>query len=321
MKKMNFKYNLLLVGMVGLLFAACGEGDQVIDQIIDGETRGSALRTVEVTENTVEYDVPTSTLLSGGFSATVEVQDQENGDLLEALNVYLGYSDNTSDKGTSTIGDTEVLVQTFTLSDATIGPFGLPRFTYATTAAEMQSTLGLTGTDIFGGDAFTIRYEIVRTDGSTYSAADNSGTLTGSYFSSPFEYAATLVCGPKPTQEGTWRVEMQDSFGDGWQPTTADGGGPGIVITLSDGTVFEIGLCTPYEDSGYDCVGDSVDGSSEGEAFFVVPAGQTDAATIEFQGDFWGEMSFQIFTPDDNQVADVGAGSDAGAIEIDFCAD
>ena len=317
MKKINIKNKLLLVGMVGLLFSACEEGDKVFDQIVDGETRGSILRTIEVTENTIEYDVVSSTLLSGGFSATVEVQDQENGNLLSSLEVYLGYNDNTKSKGNSTIGDTEVLVHSFSLSDGAIGEFGLPRFTYSTTAAEMQSALQLTGDDIFGGDAFTIRFEIVRTDGARYSAADNSGTITGSYFSSPFEYTSTLVCGPKPTQAGTWTVEMQDSFGDGWQTTTGDGGGPGLVITLSDGTVYEIGLCSPYEDSEFNCTS----GDSSGTATFDVPAGQTAAASIEFQGDFYGEISFQIFTPEGNKVADVGTGTDAGLIDIDYCAD
>ena len=317
MKKINFINKVFLAGMVAILFAACEDSDKVIDQIVAQETRGSILRTIEVTQNTIDYDVTTSTLLGGGFGATVEVQDQENGDLLQSLDVYLGYNDNTSDKGNSTIGDTEVLVQSFSLSDGTIGPNGLPRFTYSATAEEMQSALGLTGDEIFGGDAFTIRFEIVRTDGRVYSAADNSGTLTGSYFNSPFEYTSVLVCGPKPTQAGTWTVDMQDAFGDGWQPTTADGGGPGIIITLSDGTVYELGLCTPYEDPGYDCTS----GDSEGTATFEVPPGQTAAASIEFQGDFWGEISFQIYTPAGNMVASVGTGTAAGPIEIDYCAD
>lgn len=315
MKNIKLLYGLILASF--FILASCEDGDNVFDEIVDQETRGSVLRTIEVTENTIEYDVPTSTLTSGGFSATVEVQDQENGGLLSALEVYIGYNDNTSDKGNSTIGDDEVLIKTFSPDEGTIGEFGLPRFTYTTTAAEMQSALGLGPDEIFGGDAFTIRFEIVRTDGARYSAADNSGTLTGSYFSSPFEYTSTLVCGPKPTQAGTWRVTMQDAFEDGWQPTTADGGGPGLVITLSDGTIFEIGLCTPYEDPGYDCTS----GDAEGEATFEVPPGQTGAALIEFKGDFWGEISFQIFTPAGNQVASVGTGTDAGPIEIDYCAD
>lgn len=317
MKKHKFINRLLLVGMVGVLFTACEEGDKVFDEIISAEKRGSILRTIEVTESEIDYDIPSLSLIGGGFSATVEVQDQEDGNLLQSLDVYIGYNDKTSDRGASTIGDTEVLVQSFSLADGTVGPQGLPRFTYAATAAEMQSALGIAGDEIFGGDAFTIRFEIVRTDGEVYSAADNSGTITGSYFSSPFEYEASLVCGPKPTQEGTWTIEMQDSFGDGWQSTTGDGGGPGIVITLSDGTVYEIGLCTPYEDPGYACT----DGEEEGTATFEVPPGQTGAALIDFQGDFWGEMSFQIFTPEGNLVADIGTGTAAGPIEIDYCAD
>jgi len=46
----------------------------------------------------------------------------------------LGYNDNTEDLGNSTIGDNEVLVQSFTLNDGTISDVGLPRFTYNTTA-------------------------------------------------------------------------------------------------------------------------------------------------------------------------------------------
>ena len=82
MKKHKFINRLLLVGMVGVLFAACSEGDQVFDEIISAEKRGSILRTIEVTQSEVEYDIPSESIIGGGFSATVEVQDQENGNLL-----------------------------------------------------------------------------------------------------------------------------------------------------------------------------------------------------------------------------------------------
>jgi len=300
-----------------LLFVGCDEGDTVFDDIRNNETRGAAVRTVEVTENEIQYDVPTSTLTGGGFSATVEVQDQENGNLLSELNVYIGYNDNTAAQGNSTVGDAEVLARTFTLADGTIGEFGLPRFTYTASATELQSAIGVTGADIFGGDQFTIRFEVVQLDGSTYSAGDNSGTLTGSFFSSPFEYTSTLVCAPKPTTPGVWTVNMEDSYGDGWQPTTANGGGPGLTITLSDGTVIEIGMCTPYEAPGYPCV----DGPSAASTTFTVPPGLTDAAVFQWNGDFWGEMSATIVTPNGNTVASISSGTGAGPIAIDFCAD
>jgi len=317
MNKIFFKSKLILTATITLLFAACEEGDQVFDQIVEAEKRGAVVRTIEVTENEIQYDVPTSTLTGGGFSATVEVQDQEDGNLLSELNVYIGYTDKTAAQGTSSVGDNEALARTFTLADATIGEFGLPRFTYTATAAELQSAIGVTGSDIFGGDAFTIRFEIVQQDGSTYSAADNSGTLTGSFFNSPFEYESTLVCAPKPTTPGVWTVNMEDSYGDGWQPTTSDGGGPGLTVTLSDGTVFEVGLCTPYETPGYACT----DGVSEGSATFTVPAGLADAAVFRWNGDFWGEMSAEIVSPGGNTVAVIGTGTPASDIAIDFCAD
>jgi len=303
--------------VLSIIVISCSDSDKVFDQIVDAETRGSTLRTIEITQNEIDYDVPSSTLVGGGFSATVEVQDQESGNLLSSLDVYIGYSDNTADAGNSTIGSDEVLVQSFTLADGTIGEFGLPRFTYSTTATEMQSALGLTGGDIFGGDNFTIRFAIVRTDGATYSAADNSGTITGSYFSSPFEYTSTLVCAPKPTTPGVWTVNMEDSYGDGWQPTTADGGGPGLTVTLSDGTVFEIGICTPYEEPGYPCSG----ADSAGTATFTVPDGLTGAAVWRWNGDFWGEMSAEIVSPGGNTVATVSSGTEAFDIPIDYCAD
>jgi hypothetical protein len=317
MKNYNTKYISIFIATIAMLFTACEEGDNVFDDIVGAEKRGAVVRTIEITENEIQYDVPTSTLTGGGFGVTVEVQDQEDGNLLQALNVYIGYNDNTSAQGSSSVGDNEALAKTFSLADGTIGEFGLPRFTYNATAAELQSAIGVTGSDIFGGDAFTIRFEIVQTDGSTYSAADNSGTLTGSYFSSPFEYTSTLVCAPKPTTPGDWTIEMEDSYGDGWQPTTSDGGGPGLTVTLSDGTVFEIGLCTPYETPGYACT----DGVSAGTATFTVPADLTGAAVWRWNGDFWGEMSAKIISPGGNTVATVGSGTPASDIAIDFCAD
>lgn len=301
--------------VLSITIISCSDSDKVFDQIVDAETRGSTLRTIEVTENEIQYDAPTGTLTGGGFTAMVEVQDQENGNLLSSLDVYIGYSDNTTELGNSTIGSDEVLAQSFTLADGTIGEFGLPRFSYSVTGTEMQSVLGLSGGEIAGGDNFTIRFEIVRTDGAVYSAADNSGTITGSYFSSPFEYASTLVCAPSAPIPGVWTVNMEDSYGDGWQPTTADGGGPGLTITLSDGTVFEIGLCTPYEAVAFDCT----DGTSAGTATFTVPDGLTGPAVFRWNGDFWGEMSAEILSPGGNTVATVSSGTAATDLAIDFC--
>jgi hypothetical protein len=283
-----------------------------VDQVVDGTERGAILRTVSIISN----QIPIGSVDSR-FAVEVELQDVENGALVSSVEVYVGFRDNTVAPGGTDLDAAEVLAATLDPSTFETGPFGLPRFSYEITLPEMIAALPITDADVDGSDQFTIRFELVLSDGRRYSFEDNTGTLTGSFFSSPFLYTAVVVCPPKAPTAGTWTVEMQDDYGDGWQPTTGDGGGPGLVVTLSDGTVYEIGLCTPYEDPGYDCT----DGLSSGTATFDVPAGLTGPATFDFKGDYWGEISFQIITPNGNTVADIPIGTEAGLIDIDFCKD
>ncbi|NQZ42967.1 MAG: hypothetical protein HRT65_01565 [Flavobacteriaceae bacterium] len=308
------KIKITLYTLLGLamLFVGCEDGDTVFDSIVDAETRGAILRTVSVISN----EIPIGSADSN-FAVELEVQDQEEGTLVQSVEVWVGFRDNSVADGGTDFSADEVLAETLDASTFTTGEFGLPRFMYMITLPQLVAALPISDSTVDGSDQFTIRFELVLSDGSRYSFADNSGTLTGSFFSSPFLYTATVVCPPKAPTPGVWTVNMQDSYGDGWQPTTSGGGGPGLVITLSDGTVFEIGLCTPYEDPGYDCT----DGASAGTATFTVPAGLTEAADFNFRGDFWGEMSFQLITPNGNTVADIPASTPAGSIAIDFCKD
>lgn len=141
-----------------------------------------------------------------------------------------------------------------------------------------------------------------------------TGTVTISLF---------RQCDMAPTP-GVWTINMEDSYGDGWQTSTGDGG-PGITITLSDGTVFEVGLCTPYEASDFDCTGFDAPYDSEnrewlsGTATIEIPEG-IESAEWYFPGDNWEEISFSIVAPNGNTVASGEPGTEAGPIEIDFCA-
>ena len=112
------------------------------------------------------------------------------------------------------------------------------------------------------------------------------------------------------------------TYGDGWQTDDASGGS-GITITLDDGTVFEVGLCSPYGGAagtflgGLDCTPNT---GSSGTAIVTIPAG-TQSATWFFPGDQYGEIEFEIVTPAGNTVASIGTGTPAGEIAIDFCLD
>lgn len=142
-----------------------------------------------------------------------------------------------------------------------------------------------------------------------------AGTVTISLF---------RQCETAPTP-GIWTINMEDSYGDGWQTTTGDGG-PGITVTLSNGTVFEVGLCTPYEASDFECTGfnnpydSGVRDWTSGTATIEIPEG-IESAEWYFPGDNWEEISFTIVAPNGNTVASVATGEGvAGPIEIDFCA-
>ncbi|GAB4515800.1 MAG: hypothetical protein Tsb004_25060 [Allomuricauda sp.] len=307
-----FKYITTLFAGAALLATSCEDPDVVIDEVTAGTERGAVLRTVNLISNELPIGNDDS-----NFAVELEIQDSENGDLVSSVEIYLGFRDNTVEEGETDLDTDEVLIETVEPSSFETGPFGLPRFGFQITLPEMVAALPISDADVNGSDQFTIRFELVLTDGRRYSFADNTGTLTGSFFSSPFLYTPTVVCPPKAPTPGTWTIEMQDAFGDGWQPLTEDGGGPGLIITLSDGTVYEIGLCSDYETYDFACT----EGPSSGTATFEVPEGIDEPIEFDFQGDFWEEMSFQIITPNGNVVADVPPATEAGLITIDFCQD
>lgn len=318
MKTYSIKALGVVLAAIPLLFTSCAEGDEVFDQIVAAEQRGAILRTI----NLVSDELPIGAEDSF-FGVDLEVQDQQDGDLLSTLDVYLSFTDNTVEGGDDK-SVAETLAESIPASEFSPGEFGLPRLSYTITLPEMLSALAMPSSDVDGSDVFSIRFELVLTDGRTFSNDDNSGTITGSYFSSPFLYAATVVCPPKPPTPGVWTIEMQDSYGDGWQTDTS-GGGAGLQLILEDGTILEVGLCSPYgsaagtflESGNGQCTENN---GSEGVGTITVPA---DAGISEWfwPGDFWGEISFQIYTPNGNLVADVPTGTAAGNIAINFCVD
>ncbi len=230
MMKINYKYFSVLA-LASLLFSSCDEGTAVVDDITDNTLRGAILRTVNVTSNELPIGVA-----EGFFGVELEVQDVENGNLVETVDVFASFRDNTPDngKGAST---SDILVGTVPKSTFTVGEFGFPRFGYEITLPELLSATGVAESEIDGGDEFRVRFELVLSDGRKYSFAQNSGTLTGSFFASPFLYTATIVCPPTPPTAGTWIFSTTDAYGDSWNGASLnvslDGAAP-IIIANED---------------------------------------------------------------------------------------
>jgi len=230
-----------------IVFTACEDGEEVFDQIRAAEQRGAILRTVNLVSNELPIGDPT-----GNFTVDLEIQDQENGTLVSSLEVFVGFLDNTEEVGPGT-DVPEAMISTISSSEFTTGEFGLPRTSYSITLPELLSFVGRTEADITGGDQFPIRFELVLTDGRRFSNDDNSGTITGSYFSSPFLYTPTVICPvPEDFFAGTYEIIQQSGsapfgIGDGFSqvveitangtnrqiPFSYDPGGFGSAYTFS----------------------------------------------------------------------------------------
>ena len=207
MKKQLNKIVLLLLSVI--VISSCESDDKAIDQVFDGVSYGAVLRKLEITSGS--YNLSD---LNSAFSIIVEEQDEEYGALLSEVDVYVS--------GGQASG--EAMVSTIPASAFTIGDKGLPVTEISVTLGEALTALGL-GSNYGVGDVFGIRLSLKLTDGREFSASSSSGSLQGSYFSSPFFYTSAILCTPKP---GDYVVDMQDSYGDGWQ-------GDGIKVTFDGG--------------------------------------------------------------------------------------
>jgi len=304
MKMKNILKHLIVLGLVFNTISCDTDPDNSIYTVLDYE-KGAALRTINVDNALLNSSDPTST-----FMVTVEEQDAQDGGLLESVDVYVSVRDLTPDNGTTEAN--RALVKSFPASEFTEGPVGLPRATLSATFGEAVSAMGISDSDYSAGDVFVFDLALNLTDGRTYGVESSTTVLTGVFFNAPFQYNALLTCSPEP---GDYEVRMFDSYGDGWQTTTGNGG-PGISVDI-DGTIAQVGLCTPYEANDYDCTV----GLSEGTGTITIPEG-TVSASWSFPGDYWSEIRFEVYGPDGTLVFDSGDFGETGAglLPIVVCA-
>jgi hypothetical protein len=158
-----------IVAVLILLLIVMGCGDDYHNTL-----RGAQLRSLEIESDS--FDVCDS---SSFYSITVEVEDYENGNLLDNVVVFVSFIDITDD-GTSY----PTLAEQFTVIEASEfieGTNGLPTTTFIITLAEISSALNIASYN--EGDAFKIAFEINLTDGRSISSDDES----------PFEYDAEIT--------------------------------------------------------------------------------------------------------------------------------
>ena len=227
----NCLYKILFSLLIVASITSCAEEEGTIYDVLDYET-GAILRTLSVNNALFNSSDPSST-----FSVTIEEQDEADGALLESVDIYVSIRDLTG--GTTVSADK--FVKSYPASSFSTSPVGLPMATVEASYGEAFAALGIGANDVEPGDLFVMELRLNLTDGRVFGKSSAAGIITGGFFSSPFSYNALITCSP---QAGDYSVEMFDSYGDGWQ-TDNGSGGSGIAVDI-DGTIVEVGLCSPY---------------------------------------------------------------------------
>ncbi|MEN1784501.1 MAG: hypothetical protein AAGF77_05105 [Bacteroidota bacterium] len=276
------------------LLSSCEDGDKPFDEIFANTGRGAVLRTIDQEGSFFDRN-DTST----SWSVVFEAQDPEDGALLEKVDFFVGFDDNTDDEDAPRFNGVqdpaEVLVETVPASAFTIGEFGFPRASVDSSFEEALTALGLVPGEYDGGDRILFRLELTLTDGRVFSNADNTGTIEGSFFASPFLYPLTIKCVPTAPVPGDYTIEINDSFGDGWD---------GAFITVTqDGTEVEYTITE----------GDT------GTFTFTVPDGTTQLDFEYTPGNFEGEHTYNITGPTGELAVEDGPNPTPGEIILSIC--
>ena len=256
MKNILFRL-FLLSGLV--LFTRCEDPDNAIYTVLEDYTNGAVLRTKSDPRNSFQFNRSEP---DQAFFVKIEQQDEENGDLLERVDVYVTLNGSSY---------AEARAASFERSAFTQNDNGLNEIEISLTLTQAIAAIGAASSDYSGGDSITVRLELVLTDGRTFSSGDATGSLQGSYFSSPYAYNAVIKCIPASPKAGTYNIAMQDSYGDGW-----NGGFINVVI---NGTAL-----API----------TIASGSSGTGSFVVPAGATSLEVNSSSGSWDSEVTFQI---------------------------
>lgn len=236
---MRKHYLLICTAIIALFTSSCEQdANNTIDQVFDGVTSGAVLRTINIVSGELPIGVE-----GAKFEVEIEEQDDQGGDLLQSVDVYVALNDNSPDNGDSSAA--EVQIGTIDRAAFSPGPFGLPRGTISITLEEMLTALSVSEDDLFGGDAFNVRLSLNLTDGRVFSVDNAGGIITGGFFASPFQYAPTVICPvPDTFMVGDYLIEEITPYVDG--PTFDDGSI--VAVEVGDFSTERFFLTSNYPD-------------------------------------------------------------------------
>lgn len=187
---------IVLTSVAFGLFWSCELEDKTVDEILSQVGTGAIIRTISQVNNLVYNDITMSFDEGSSYTLTLEQQDAEGGALLQKVDIYVNFKDNsTIAPDLNGMTTDEVLLQSLSATDFTAGPRSLPQTTVSYTSDELIAVTGIDESMIIGKDRFEFRLVLTLTNGEEYTNTDVGGPVSGgSYFASPFEYFPVVAC-------------------------------------------------------------------------------------------------------------------------------
>lgn len=288
MKNMIKIFIALVVLSLSLTFYSCEDdisplNESSIQQAAVLTTQGTATGT-----NFNKFDVPGSNL-----TVTVAFRDFGNNDSMESVDMLVKFVDATPDALGNTLKVPEAPLTTLSPDDFTVGDSGYPENTFTLNGSAALTALGITEDDIDGGDQLILRYALNLSDGRTFSSDNVGVSVATTSHLTPFRYAANIVCF-NIFEAGDWILNMNDSYGDGWD---------GAFLTANIN-----GVETAY----------TVNGGFGEVATISLPA-NAQFTLVYTSGSFEGEHSYTLTDPSGNIVVVDGPGPEAGVELLNSC--
>lgn len=180
--------NIYLLILSYLLLIACSNDDKTIEIVEQNITNGAILRTLET--HYAEFHPGD---LASRFEIDIEEQDEEYGELLDNVEVFLNFIDNTPENGITTVQESKY--QQFEKDMFTISNNGLPTTKINISLNDALTFLNLTMDQITCKDQFTVRLKVNLTDERSFTFGNNSSIIIASqtFFRSPYLYFINVV--------------------------------------------------------------------------------------------------------------------------------
>ena len=222
----TFKIYFLLCLTVFTL-NSCDE-ERVVDDVNNTVTSGLILRTISLIRNEIPIGAE-----DAGFTVLLEAQDEQDGALLESVDVFVTFNDGSPDVGDTSNGivGEELFVMNVPASAFTEEPVdGLPRGIIDIPASQLLSLVNLDSENLFGGDNFQERLVANLTDGRSFTNTDVNGNVgQGTFFRSPFIYTTNVVC-PVEGFLGEYQLTVLEGVFPAFNATLSYPDGPVNII-------------------------------------------------------------------------------------------